>query len=277
MGYIDQQTNKTRSAVLAAIQTQATEAGLRVIGTEERDVGQADTMLGGLARVMFGGRLSIDHVQIIRCEYASGRPWTYVQPFAGWYQLPGEHYISLSGAPEVALDIAGASWFGQQARLRLLLGVLCVMTIVLAPVAWHLWFGVPRARFSRESGALGVTLNQDVRVKRALKRLKFSWAVGRTVVHLPWLVQVFSQRGRDATMVVNAGRYGGFTIGKVGFREVLQLATAISLRTAAAAPTAPRHPLAFAQFTPRALAPQAATAEMRGLPATARVALQGHG
>ncbi len=198
MGFLDKKVQAGRDRQKQALIAEASKAGGQVLEIVELDAGaaQAGSVVGGSLSAIFGGRLKTDGIQIYRLS-TQGWPHVYVQPFSGFNPLPGEHHGSLHGAlgsPAIA-----------RANLR------------YSDHPFDPALGLEVARHLASAPA----------IRAVLKDIVWDWPMGMGKVELDWAVQLRSAGDGTTHVVMQSGRYGGFTTYEVGFSVWWRLCGAI--------------------------------------------------
>ncbi len=214
MGLLEKNAGKAHDRQRESLVEEATEAGGRLVAFEEAGVGGGKGVLSGALKSIVGGRMSVDHVQTLTFE-TKGRTHVFFQPYAGVAAMPGEHFAILDGALPAAVafesGIFSNSWSAPADK------------------------------------AVAKALDANANLKRVAKKSKFEWALGMGKIELEWAIQIAGLGDGRSLVVLQTGRYGGFTTYKVGFAHFAALLDAITpvLDTSSRARHAPVHPCAY--------------------------------
>lgn len=193
MGILEKNAGKAHDRQRESLEKEAAEAGARQVAFDEAGVGGGAGVLSGALKSIVGGRMNVDHVQTFTFE-TNGRTHLFFQPYAGVAAMPGEHYVILDGALPAAVafqqNIFSKGWASPVDKLV--------------------------AKALDGNGAL----------KKVAKKSKFEWALGMGKIELEWAIQIASLGDGRSVLVLQTGRYGGFTTYKVGFAHFAALAEA---------------------------------------------------
>lgn len=214
MGILEKNAEKAHDRQKQSLIAEAAKAGCEVRSVDEAGVGGGAGVLEGALKSIVGGRMNIDHVQTLTLE-TNGRTHLYFQPYAGVAAMPGEHYAIVDGALPVAVAFENGIFSN----------------------GWS----------SPDDKAVAKALNGNGALKKVAKKSKFEWAVGMTKIELEWAAQIVGLGDGRSELVLQTGRYGGFTTYEVGFKHFVALwdAVAGALDTGSAAKHAPIHPPAY--------------------------------
>jgi hypothetical protein len=179
---------------------EATAAGCQILQIEEfgSETSARGSAISSSLKSMVGGKLAPDTFHVFLLGTGASR-LLYVQPYSGMTVLPGEHHGWLQGAFRSPLALTDEAIFGGP--------------------AW-------------KSGAdtqLAEWLNkQNPVLKQVTKKCEFEWAIGMSKIELQWAVQVLSMGNGCSHVILQTGRYGGFTTYEVGFGHFLALLGALA-------------------------------------------------
>ncbi|MCA9641799.1 MAG: hypothetical protein KC492_13935, partial [Myxococcales bacterium] len=199
MSFIDDRAHAGRQRQQRGLIDEALKTNARIV--EAVDISPEGRGVGGATvsalKNLFGGKLGIDALQVLRFD-SGGWHHCYVQPFSGMSSMPGEHYGILNGclAAPAILREGG----------------------MLSPPRWDSGYFPEVAQ----------QLNAHYGLKSAVKALKWEWQSGFGEVTLDWGVQIRSRGDGTSEVVMQAGRYGGFTTPQVGFAVWQQLMRSLS-------------------------------------------------
>jgi hypothetical protein len=189
-GLIGGGVERARARRREAIVEEATRAGSRVV--EIVDAGSAPSegsVVANSLKAFVGGSVRASDPQVFILE-KRGLVHAYAQPYTGMQALPGEHHVLLDGG---------------------LAKPVVLRKGLLGGISW-------------EGGLAGDHPLNSADTMRALKALKWKWTAGLTEIELEWAVQVRPAGTKRVHLVMQAGRYGGFTTYGVGMKELLTLA-----------------------------------------------------
>ncbi len=224
MGLFDSGVRKGRERQKNGVLAEAQKSGSQVVDVLElSDEVEASQVLGGSLKMLFGGDLSSDGVQIFHLQ-RGGWSHVYVQPYDGMYPLPGEHHAVLTGSlPAPAVLEAPGGLFRGGAR-------------------WE----------SPAEPRLAESLNTNAALQAQVKGLPWEWGMGTGVIKLKWALQ-FRSLGDGAThLVMRAGRFGGVTTYGVGVAMFVALSGTLHawMQSALNAPQQPLEPITYGQVLP---------------------------
>lgn len=191
MGIIGNGTKKGHDNQKASLLKELAGAGLTVKNIEEVEVetNKTKSALGSSLKAFTGGKLTPDFYQVFLLEN-HGRDELYIQPYSGMVVLPGEHHVIVEGALSSAIALTNEAIFGG-----------------------------PSWKTADRDKALEKELNKEnPQLKYISKRCQFEWAIGMSKIEHEWTVQVYPIRSGLSHIVMQAGRYGGFTTYEVGFK-----------------------------------------------------------
>lgn len=159
------------------------------------DAASVKGAVGGTLKAFTGGKMQVDSLQIYHWSHAI-TDFTYFQPFSGMMVLPGEHHAILPGSVRSPLIVkkgllGGAKWV------------------------------------SPDDKELAAQCKDDKGLKKALKGLKWEWGIGASKIEHEWTIQVRATGDGRTHIVMQVGRYGGFTTYKVGYAKFLEICEAI--------------------------------------------------
>jgi hypothetical protein len=196
MGLVQQGAAAARARQRRSILEEAERAGAALV--ELADTDDATNGAGPLGKAiatLVGDRIKHDAVQafLLRSE-----PWLhlYVQPYGGLRALPGEHHVLVAGTLE---------------------GPVILRRRLLGRLAWE----------SRSERAHR-RLEESTAVRTEARRLEWSWQTGLDEIRLEWTAQLAPAGGGFSHLVVQAGRYGGTGVCRVGIAQVLALAGSLA-------------------------------------------------
>lgn len=200
MGLLDRGIEKAYENQKKGILKEAEKAGCAVVGLTqfpEEGAGEGATArsLKSAAKSIFGGKMATDAFQIFELETAGVRH-VFVQPYSGINALPGEHHAILPGTTAAPVIFAKGGFFGGKK-----------------------WRGPDERVAARFSACAPLT--------KLAKKSKWDWHVGTAQIDLEWTVQVRSVGDGRVHLVLQNGRYGGFTTYGVGFSHFLALGGAL--------------------------------------------------
>ncbi|MEZ4370085.1 MAG: hypothetical protein R3B07_04640 [Polyangiaceae bacterium] len=199
MNFIDDRAHAGRQRQQQGLIEEALKSNARIV--EAVDISPEGRGLvgttGSTLKNLFGGKLRIDALQVLRFD-SGGWHHCFLQPFSGMSSMPGEHYGVLNGclAAPAILRPGG----------------------VLSGPRW-------------ESGyfpEVSQHLNGHAGLKTAVKAIKFQWQTGLGEIDLSWGLQLRSRGDGTTEVVMQAGRYGGFTTPHVGFAVWQQVVRRLS-------------------------------------------------
>lgn len=174
-----------------SVQQEAEKAGVQVTSLDFLgDDGDMKDKIKATLAAAIGGRLKSNIVQIFKLTGASG-PYTYVQPYQSFVTMPGEYHAIVQAGLEASAILRKGFLFKN----------------------WE----------SKDQDLAG-RLNANPALKKALRKLKWSWPIGRGIIKFKWALQVRPLPNGKVHVVMKAGRYGGLTAYKVGvgvFENVL--------------------------------------------------------
>lgn len=170
---------------------EAKKQGLELIDVIYVDYDEENKNKGKLnstASSILGGKLKVTYAQVFLFNKHSEKQ-IYIQPYSGATPLPGEHHVFLAGgfsSPIVLKDeelYGGPSWKCEDSALE--------------------------NRINDEGTDIG----------KAAKEIEFQWGVGTGKIIIEWAVQLYYLGAGKSHLIMQSGRYGGFTTYKVGFKE----------------------------------------------------------
>jgi hypothetical protein len=195
VGFSDKGAEKARNKQRDAIIEEASKAGARVVDISiAGDAPTGSSVAGSMAKVFFGGKVSIDDAQVFTFD-SQGFPHVYIQPYDGMMAMPGFHHASVPGVlPAEAILTAKSfnriSWIDTQ-----------------------------------EDDIDG--LNSNPVLGMATKTLEWKWKAGTAEIKLKWAVKLAPGNPGAIDITMRAGRYGGFTTYGVGVGVFLNLTRSV--------------------------------------------------
>lgn len=199
MGFLDKKVAGARARQKQALINEAQAAGSRVIGAW--DVGgpeeSAAGAVGGALKQLFGGRMKADGLQVLLFD-TQGFRHAYLQPYDGMHPFPGEHHAILNGCLPSPATLRAAGILGWGTK-------------------WD----------TGQMAGLAKSLNEDPGLTKAVAGVEWEWKTGMVKIDLEWTVQLRSLGDASSHLVLQAGRYGGFTTYEVGFKNFLELSSAL--------------------------------------------------
>ncbi len=197
MGILSSNVNKIHEKQKKSLTSEASKAGLsplEVIEIGNVNVGGKKAFSSSFKAVL-GGKLAPDFFQV----FLFSKEHLYIQPYSGITVLPGEHHIILDGSFKEPLVLSDEAIFG-------------------AP-SW-------RAGNNRE---LTKQLQKEYpSLKKLAKKTAFEWAIGMGKIELEWAIQVLGLGKEKSHMIMQTGRYGGFTTYEVGFQHFSRMVREIN-------------------------------------------------
>lgn len=183
-----------RTAMKLSVLREAANAGAQLKSVTDVILGQ-NSAVGGALTAMFGGSFNVDAFQCFHLE-TGGVSHMYVQPYSGFYPLPGEHHAWLQGT------------------LR-------------APAHWET--GLFSDRFESPDPATAVALNSNPALSGAARGARWDWRIGRGEITYAWHLQTRPFRGGLTHLTMKAtGRAGVMSIvQQAGFLKFLEIARAM--------------------------------------------------
>lgn len=193
MGLFDAGVTKARARQRASLLEEAAGAGGQVLefldGTDATPT--PTSIVAGTLKVLVGGVVTTDFHQVMVVR-TGPLVHLYVQPYQGVQAMPGEHHAYVAGTLPLAAVLRRAG----------------------SRVHW-------------EGGHGEHAFNRIPAINVAAHALQTTWKAGLTEITLPWLAQLRPAGGPRAHLVMQAGRYGGFTSYHVGFAAFVRLAAAV--------------------------------------------------
>lgn len=193
MGILDGSANKMHDKQKESLIKEASKKGSSprdVIEIGDENEGGKKAVSSSLKAIV-GGKLAPDFFQV----FIFSRDYLYIQPYSGLTVLPGEHHMILEGTFKEPLVLSDEAIFGGP--------------------SW-------RAGKNKE---LTKKLQKDYpSLKKLSKKTEFEWAIGMGKIELEWASQVLGLGNGKSHMVMQTGRYGGFTTYEVGFHHFSELA-----------------------------------------------------
>ncbi len=192
MGILGGNLNKMHDKQKESLIKEASKTGLStrdIIEIGDEKEGGKKAVSSGIKAIV-GGKLAPDFFQV----FIFSKDYLYIQPYSGLTVLPGEHHMILDGTYEEPLVLSDEAIFGGP--------------------SW-------RAGKNKE---LTKQLQKNYpSLKKLAKKTKFEWAIGMGKIELEWASQVLGLGNGKSHMVLQTGRYGGFTTYEVGFGHFSEL------------------------------------------------------
>lgn len=187
--YVDEARKKAFARQIESIKEEAQKAGFHLVKAEtlmdkmdEQNAVKATTF-SALKMLATGGKLEVEALQYYAFEKEEVKT-AYFQPYNGTMPIPGQHHAVIDGGLACSLMVK-KSFFGSK------------------------WIG--------ESQELATRFTKTPELKKVTKKLKWKWAIGTGIINLDWTLQIRPLGDGKMHVVLDAGRYGGFTTYKVGF------------------------------------------------------------
>ncbi len=197
MGFFDKGADKARARQKDSVLEEAAAAGSQLVEiVDSSEQASAGSIVGSILKSYVGGRVKHDTFQVFVFRNKE-LTHLYVQPWEGLVPQPGEHHVRLEG------------------------------TLPSPAVLRKKFLGRLKWETEGANDALLTQLHQNAGLGSAVKALKWDWKAGLTEIELSWAVQVRSLGGGQSHLVMQAGRYGGFTSYKVGFAPFIRLVSAV--------------------------------------------------
>lgn len=190
MGLIDKNMTKGHERQKASLLKELAAANISVKSVEEIEVesNKTTSAIGSSLKALTGGKLTPDFFQVFILDNQN-RDHLYIQPYSGMVVLPGEHHIMVKGTLSSAVALTDEAIFGG-----------------------------PSWRSAKRDKEIETRLNKsNPQLKYLNKKCKFEWAIGMSKIELKWAVQVYAIGDGISHIVMQTGRYGGFTTYEVGF------------------------------------------------------------
>jgi hypothetical protein len=202
MGLMSQGIEKAHTRQRDAIVAEAAKVGTRVVNFGV--VGDDPTtsgVLGSMAKVFVGGKVSIDDAQVFTFD-SQGFQHSYMQPYDGMNPMPGWHFATLPGSVPQAAILAAKS---------------------LGRTGW----------FDRNDATVD-GLNTHPAMVGVIGGLKWKWKLGTTEIKLPWTLQMRPTGTGTTEVAMRAGRYEGIMTCGVGVQMFLFVCSAVHMLTSPA-------------------------------------------
>ncbi|MEM7181610.1 MAG: hypothetical protein AAF518_11900 [Spirochaetota bacterium] len=196
MGILGDNVKKMHDKQKQSLIKEAAKAQLSIvevvdIGSEQEGGKKA---VSSTLKAVFGGKLAPDFFQV----FLFGQEYLYIQPYSGITVLPGEHHKICQGSFSEALALTDEAIFSGPS-----------------------WRSDSNKQLNKEIGQNYPAL------KKISKKTEFEWAIGMGKITLEWGAQLFSLGNGTSHVVLQTGRYGGFTTYEVGFSHFQKLSNEI--------------------------------------------------
>ena len=217
----------------AAILEEAQHAQLAVVG--KREVSVAERSVGRDMWALVSGSHSSERARIYEVVAPDGLAWTYVQPYSGIAQMPGEHRFILRGGLSHPIEVVPPDLSWRRPRFVLSAIIVCFFLTFFYGLGLLL-LGIlllvfpTRFRFRSPNPALAKWFAAQPALG-TLRATRFGWigALGTGGWRLPWVVRLESRGDGTSELVCKAPDVGraSFQRWRVGFYQASCIARAV--------------------------------------------------